>query len=130
MVLISDGAKRMVRSKFLVLIFVFNANANSSKCGVDGYMNESFTFADIGTQSTSYYVTQPGVFTFRSNNPEISSAEIDRAEGRYHCQQNIDHEKRNHHDQIRRHAPGQEISGCFSFWFSLFHPACLLKLLF
>ena len=57
------------------IYWTINANANSSKCGVDGYMNESFTFADIGTQSTSYYVTQPGVFTFRSNNPELFSVD-------------------------------------------------------
>ena len=57
------------------IYWTINANANSSKCGADGYMNESFTFADIGTQSTSYYVTQPGVFTFRSNNPELFSVD-------------------------------------------------------
>lgn len=57
------------------IYWTINANANSSKCGVDGYVNESFTFADIGTQSTSYYVTQPGVFTFRSNNPELFSVD-------------------------------------------------------
>ena len=57
------------------IYWTINANANSSTCGADGYMNESFTFADIGTQSTSYYVTQPGVFTFRSNNPELFSVD-------------------------------------------------------
>ena len=57
------------------IYWTINANANSSKCCADGYMNESFTFADIGTQSTSYYVTQPGVFTFRSNNPELFSVD-------------------------------------------------------
>ena len=57
------------------IYWTINANANSSKCGADGYMNESFTFADIGTLSTSYYVTQPGVFTFRSNNPELFSVD-------------------------------------------------------
>lgn len=57
------------------IYWTINANANSSKCGADGYMNESFTFADIGTQSTSYYVTLPGVFTFRSNNPELFSVD-------------------------------------------------------
>ena len=57
------------------IYWTINANANSSKCGADGYMNESFTFADIGTQSTSYYVTQPGVFTFRSNTPKLFSVD-------------------------------------------------------
>lgn len=47
------------------------ANANSSKCGNDGYVNELFVFADISGQSCGYYVTEPGVFSFKSNDPDL-----------------------------------------------------------
>lgn len=47
------------------------ANANSKNCGADGFMNDMFVFAEISGNGCGYYVTQPGVFTFKSNAPEL-----------------------------------------------------------
>ncbi|MCQ4775111.1 CAP domain-containing protein [Lacrimispora saccharolytica] len=47
------------------------ANANSNKCGNDGFVNELFVFADISGQSCGYYVTESDIFNFKSNDPDL-----------------------------------------------------------
>ena len=48
-----------------------NADERTVDLDANGKTEESFTFADIGSKNCSYYVTQPGIFTFKSNNPEL-----------------------------------------------------------
>ena len=48
-----------------------NADERTIDLDANGKTEDSFTFSDIGSKSCSYYVTQPGIFTFKSNNPEL-----------------------------------------------------------
>lgn len=61
------------KAKFFSSSIYWTINADERTVGLDanGKTEESFTFSDIGSKSCSYYVTQPGIFTFKSNNPEL-----------------------------------------------------------
>ena len=48
-----------------------NADERTIDLDANGKTEDSFTFSDIGSKSCSYYVTQPGIFIFKSNNPEL-----------------------------------------------------------